>query len=140
MKKIYRDTFFVVFSLFIIGVIIAANRGTLGSSFTLAYQIPHYDKIGHFVLMGILAFLAIISLVPRMRGTQQNSTVKVGGILLIIIALEEASQYFIPNRTFSIADYLCGVAGVLLAGFLSKWLPLKKRAVEIDTPIPTTRC
>ena len=128
MTKTFRDLIFGVFFTFIIGIIIAANRGSLGNSFSFAYQVPYFDKVGHFILMGLLAFFAIISLVPRMRGPQQKATLKVVVILLIIIAFEEISQHFIPSRTFSIADYLCGVIGVLTANFVSKWLPLQKKS------------
>lgn len=126
MSKILRDIAFVTFLLFIIGTIIAANLGQLGSTFAFAQKIPYFDKFGHFVLMGGLAFLAMIAFVPRMEGTQRKSTTKVIIILLTVIALEEASQHFIPSRTFSVADFLFGVIGVLIAGAVSKHLPLKK--------------
>jgi len=128
MTKLSRDFIFVTFFIFIIGIIIAANRGSLGNSFSFASQIPYFDKIGHFILMGLLAFFAIISLVPRMRGPQQKATLKIVAILLVMIALEEISQHFIPSRTFSIADYLCGFIGVLVASFVSKWLPLQQKS------------
>ena len=66
---------------------------------------PYHDKVGHFVLMGILAFLAIVSLAPRMKGDSKKAVFKITVILLLIIALEETSQYFIPSRTFSLTDF-----------------------------------
>jgi len=110
MKIIYRDLFFGAFLLFIVAVIITANRGALGTTFEFVYQIPHFDKLGHFILMGTLAFLAILSLVPRMKGPQKRATFKIVMIFLVIIALEEVSQHFI----------------VLLASFVSQCFPLKK--------------
>ncbi len=110
-----RDALFIAFFLFIIGVITAANRGALGNTFALVNRIPYFDKVGHFVLMGILAFLAIIALAPKIPGSTKSATMKVVTVLISLIALEEASQYFIPSRTFSPMDFFCGLTGVLFA-------------------------
>ena len=122
MRSILRDFLFIGFFIFIVGVIITANRGALGGTFALAHRLPYFDKVGLFVLMGLLAFFAIISIVPRMAGSRKSATVKVISIFLLLMALEEGSQSFIPSRTFSLMDFFAGLAGVLCAAWLAPLL------------------
>lgn len=120
MSRRLRDLLFLSFAIFILGVIIAANGKAGGGFFALFHRIPYFDKVGHFLLMGILAFLALNALVPRMKGPSTRSTVIVVLILSLIIGLEEASQHFIESRTCSLADYLFSVAGVITAAMLGR--------------------
>lgn len=115
MSQARKDLLLLVFATLIVAIIIKANQaGTLGA-FRFLVHIPHFDKIGHFVLMGLLAFLMLQTFVPRMKADQRRSTRRIVVVLLLLIALEEGSQAFNPNRSFSIADYLFSTAGVLLA-------------------------
>ncbi len=108
---------FLSFASFLVVLIFLRNNNLATSFFRLVSHIPHYDKIGHFFLMGILAYLAVISLIPILPYPKSKSTPIVLGILLTIIALEECSQIFIPTRSFSLADFACDVLGVASFGF-----------------------
>lgn len=64
MPRLCRDALFLAFAAFMIVVIVAANGwGTTNligwiCDTTGVGQIPYFDKLGHFILMGTLAFLA----------------------------------------------------------------------------------
>jgi hypothetical protein len=46
----------ILFIIFIIAVIVLADNGKLGSLHFI-YDFPNGDKVGHFILYGIMAFL-----------------------------------------------------------------------------------
>jgi polysaccharide biosynthesis protein VpsQ len=46
----------VIFFIFIIIVIVLADNGSLPHSIHTIYDIPHGDKLGHFILFGLLNF------------------------------------------------------------------------------------
>ena len=122
MKFKYSFPLLVSFFLGLVTIILLRNYN-LGSSFFLFFiSIPYYDKIGHFFLMGILAFLTVITLTPLFPNNPVKSTVIILGVLLSLIAIEEYSQMFIPTRTFSFKDFVCDVLGVLSFGSLGYFL------------------
>lgn len=91
------------------------RNNNLGNSFfNLFVNIPHYDKIGHFTLMGILAFLAVISITPLLPYPTSKSSLLVSLSVLFLIAIEEFSQIFVATRTFSLADFVCDFLGVTI--------------------------
>ena len=103
-----------------LGVIIFLRNNNLGNSFfNLFINIPHYDKIGHFILMGILAFLAVISIAPLLPLPPFKSSLLILVSVLLLIAIEECSQIFIVTRTFSLADFACDFFGVVFFGLIA---------------------
>ena len=54
----------VLFTLFIILIIILADMGKLGM-LALLYRVPFADKVGHFILYGILVLLINLTLFRR---------------------------------------------------------------------------
>ncbi|MGQ3684777.1 MAG: VanZ family protein [Candidatus Loosdrechtia sp.] len=81
----------------------------------------HMDKLIHFFIFGILCLLICWSL----------SYIKIGkmGSYNIIIAIsitsfygmvDEFHQYFTPNRSVEVFDWLADTAGAVVAGFLWK--------------------
>ena len=108
---------FLSFASFLIVIIFLRNNNLANSFFNLLALVPYYDKIAHFFLMGILAFLAVTSLIPILPYPKSKSTTIVLGTLITIIALEECSQIFIATRSFSLADFACDCLGVASFGF-----------------------
>jgi hypothetical protein len=45
----------LVFSVFILAVIVGADMGTLLHAIRALYDFPNGDKVGHFVLFGLLS-------------------------------------------------------------------------------------
>lgn len=106
-----------------LGTIILLRNNNLGKLFFSLFQnIPYYDKIGHFNLMGILTFLSVVTIAPNISVNQPKSTIIVSGVVLAIITLEEFSQLLIATRTFSFIDLLCDFLGVLFYGYLGNWV------------------
>ncbi|MDB4408832.1 VanZ family protein [Akkermansiaceae bacterium] len=78
-------------------------------------ELSHFDRLGYFILIGILTFLAILAIASRLKSSLKKAAIKIVVVLLILIAAEEILQIFIPSRSFSIGDFICNLAGVLIA-------------------------
>lgn len=110
------------FTLFIILIIILADTGNLGVLAVL-YRIPFADKLGHFILYGILTLLINLTLFRSMPDQKRISLAVVSGLILILlIGIEEFSQQHFSNRTFSLQDLSASYAGVLFFA----WLAIKR--------------
>jgi polysaccharide biosynthesis protein VpsQ len=112
--------FSVLFLVFIVAVVILADYGSLPHSIRVLYDFPNGDKVGHFILFGLLDFFltrAFFSSFPsKPRGWVALS---VGLILALGIALEEFSQKFFATRTFDLLDLLASYAGIVIFAFLA---------------------
>lgn len=113
----------ILFTLFIVLIIILADTGQLGI-FAGFYRIPFADKLGHFILYGILTLLINVTLfrsVPRQNRIWM--ALSSGLVLILLIGIEEFSQRSFSNRTFSLEDLTASYLGVL---FFS-WLAMKTK-------------
>jgi polysaccharide biosynthesis protein VpsQ len=112
--------FAFLFTLFIVGVIILADMNSLPPIIHGLYRFPYGDKVGHFILFGLLTFFitrAFLATQPtRPRGWV---AVSIGLILAPLIGLEEWSQQFFSVRTFDLLDLLASYAGVAAFAFLA---------------------
>ncbi len=113
----------VVFFIFIVVIVILADLGNLPPSIRALYRFPNGDKVGHFILFGLLnffltrAFAYPVDVRPRKR-----VTVSISMILAFFLALEEWSQQFLSSRTFDLLDLLAGCLGLTIGGWASwKW-------------------
>ena len=112
----------ILFAVFILLIIVLADTGTLSTLFIA--RIPYADKVGHFVLYGILALLINMTLFRSLPNRSRKWIVVMSGLLLIlIIGLEEFSQRYFAERTFSLADLTASYLGVV---FFS-WLAVKTK-------------
>jgi VanZ family protein len=120
-------TLTVLFTIFILTVIVLADMGRLGF-LGFVYDFPYGDKAGHFILYGILAFLFnLTTLRSRPAPTSKRDAVFVTLILALLIAAEEFSQKYFANRTFSVKDLMFGFAGMALGMGLAWRLAQKVR-------------
>lgn len=105
--------FLALMSLFLI--IRAADAGQLPDFITHLYNFENGDKVGHFLLIGSVAFLLALA-IPK--------TWRLRGLILLagLITLEEFSQLIFKTRTFDLLDLACSLAGVTVFGTLSVWL------------------
>ncbi len=109
----------ILFALFIILIIILADTGNLGI-LTLINRIPFTDKVGHFVLYGILALLVNLSLFQSLPSRSRIWIAVVSGLILaLLIGLEEFSQRNFPTRTFSLGDLSASYLGVIFFSWLA---------------------
>jgi VanZ family protein len=94
----------ILFTLFIVLIIILADAGKLGILGFLN-QIPFGDKAGHFILYGILTLLIDLTLIRSRPDLSPNLIVlRCALILALLIGLEEFSQQYFPNRSFDLVD------------------------------------
>ncbi|MCK6539616.1 MAG: VanZ family protein [Anaerolineales bacterium] len=101
-----------LFGFFIAGIIVLADLGMLGV-LKFMNRIPFGDRIGHFVLYGILTLLIDLSLLRSPHGLNPSLLVlRVALILALVIGLEEFSQRFFPNRSFDLLDLAFSYLGV----------------------------
>ena len=109
----------ILFTLFIILIIILADLGQL-SFLKLLNQIPFADKIGHFVLYGILTLLLDLTLIRALPPPSRKLTVlRIALILSLLIGLEEYSQQFFAKRTFDLVDLTLSYLGVIFFSWVS---------------------
>lgn len=112
----YRWSIFGLFSLFIAVVLWIANTGRGDKYWELLRHIPHGDKIGHIVLMGMLCLLLNHALNLR-RVSIRGRGVLLGSIAVsLFVVVEESSQFFLATRDCDPADLAANFVGIWLAG------------------------
>ena len=109
----------VLFSLFILTVIVLADVGKLGI-LGFIYDIPYADKVGHFVLYGILTLLVDLAFIRALPNRSPKLVVvSTGLILALLIGAEEFSQKLFPSRTFDLLDLTASYLGVIFFSWLA---------------------
>ena len=112
----------ILFSLFIIAVIILADNDAIPPFIRALYDFPYGDKLGHFILYGLLNFfITLASIRSLLRFDPKRVTLSIGLILALLIGAEEYSQKFFANRTFDLIDLLASYIGLVAGG----WVALK---------------
>ena len=110
-----------IFALFIILIIVLADKGELGL-LRLINQIPYGDKVGHFILYGILTLLINLTLLRSLPFQSPRWVTVISSLILaLLIGIEELSQQFFASRTVSFQDLFAGYLGV----FFFSWLALR---------------
>ena len=110
------------FLLFMLGVAIAADCGTIPTWIRNLYHFQGGDWVGHFVLYGILAYLGIRAFSQRVLVSGHSVPLALL-VVILLAALEELSQFWFPLRTPDWRDLSFGVLGSLTA----TWLALRAR-------------
>lgn len=112
--------FAALFLAFIIGLIVLADADLLPDFINAIYDFPNGDKVGHFILYGLLNFFitrVFLSSLPTRRGGWV--TLSVGLILALFVALEEFSQKYFASRTFSLLDLTASFLGIVIGGWVA---------------------
>ena len=108
----------ILFALFILLVIVLADMGKLNTPFIM--RIPYADKAGHFILYGMLALLINLTLFRSLPLRSRKSIAVVSSLILaLLIGLEEVSQQYFVNRTFSLGDLSASYLGVIVFSWLA---------------------
>jgi VanZ family protein len=120
-------TLFILFLLLvIIPTIVLADLGRLPGFLAAIYAFPDGDKVGHFVLYGILAFL-LVSVVPIKKDHRPWRIPLLSCILLVVfIGVEEISQVLLASRSADLIDFICSVLGVVVFGCMS-WVVNRRK-------------
>ena len=113
----------ILFTLFIFFIIVLADTDRLGF-LKLINHLPLGDKLGHFVLYGILALLMNLTLLRSSVFQNRPWVVVISTLILaILIGIEEVSQRSLATRTFSLGDLTASYLGVLVFS----WLAIKTK-------------
>ena len=87
------------------------------------YGIPHLDKVGHFILFGILTLLIdLTAFEARPRRSVIWTAVLCSLGLAALISLEELSQIWLPLRDPSITSLASSLLGVAVSTWLAIWI------------------
>jgi hypothetical protein len=121
----------VGFVLFMIIIIVLDDAGRLPSVLAIFYSFHYGDKAGHFLLMGLMNFLVVLSFPVRRSANLAQSSLACSLVVGALVTLEEASQVFFSTRTASLADLASSYAGIILFGVLAYWLRERKTRIEI---------
>lgn len=116
----------VLFALFLALVIYAANRGIRHPGHVLVEALPYGDKFGHAGLWGAMTFVANLAVrrwvsVPVARG--RHLRVPLAALVLgVFVTFEEASQFFIENRTLDALDLVANFVGIAVGSLVFRLL------------------
>ena len=110
----------IVYIFILGGIIFIADKKSTSYLLDFIRYIPYGDKIGHFVLMGILSFLANMVLNARTVGIGKLRYLLGSLIVLVLVTIEELSQLFIRGRTFDWTDLIADLAGIIIFGELAR--------------------
>jgi polysaccharide biosynthesis protein VpsQ len=103
------------FTLFIIAIIVLADLGII-EPYLRGLNKVGGDKVGHFVLYGLLNFFLLRAFLSRLRENHNRVALTVSLILAFFVGLEEWSQSLFPTRTMSLTDLLASYAGITIFG------------------------
>ncbi len=78
-------------------------------------SIPFFDKVAHFLIYTILAFLAINTF--RLSG-RRNCYLRVALYCFFVGLAIECTQYFLPYRKFEVLDIFANSLGTVLGIFI----------------------
>lgn len=118
-----------LYAAWIITVVVAAGLGRLPVRMILRH-VPYGDKVGHFLLIGVLAYL--INRSVGERGSTRRLCLA-NGLLFGVVVGEECLQRWMRYRAFEWADLMADAAGMLCFGALAHWQMRRGRA-----PAPST--
>jgi polysaccharide biosynthesis protein VpsQ len=117
MKSTARIVVAGLFILFFCVVVYWADTGTMPRVLQSVYHFPYGDRVGHFVLYGLLTGLLTWAFPDCRIGTRIPLGLFIAGFVAFA---EETSQLLIVTRTADWVDLGCGVLGILMAHMLCR--------------------
>jgi hypothetical protein len=126
MPRLLLHLAFALFTGAFVSIIAIANRGGGDRLWGFLADIPCGDKLGHLGLVGTLSFLLNLAL-GRRRVSASGDGIMLGSlIVLVFMTFEEASQAFLPHRSFDLLDGLANLIGVFCGEGLVRMLPPRR--------------
>ena len=112
----------VIFVILLIGILIIANLGLGSAFFAFIDSIPGADKIGHFILTGLLSLFVNLSMGVKTTTLKSLTVLRGSFFISILVVAEEISQLFLIHRGFELLDLTFDAAGILVFGRLAQLL------------------
>jgi hypothetical protein len=104
-------------------IVVAADAGWLPQFAERLHDLPHGDKVLHFLLFGGLALVANLALAKH-RPNSFARAIVTGSMLVIIVATaEEYSNQYLALRDWSLGDLTANYLGIVCLGMLPLWRP-----------------
>lgn len=126
MPRLLLRIIFVLFTTAFLSIIAIADQGRADLFWGIVGRIPCGDKLGHLGLVGTLSFLLNLLLEGRPAPGRFGRMMLGSLLLLALMTLEEASQAFIPHRSFDLLDGLANLIGVFCGEGLVRMLPVRE--------------
>ena len=117
----------LLFACFLVITVLLANQGALPAWLEFLKSFYGGDKVGHFILMGSMAFLLNITLRQRRVNFAGMSVLLGSLIVMLVVTVEEFSQLWLPLRTFDWGDLLADYLGIAVLGNGISLLQLARR-------------
>jgi polysaccharide biosynthesis protein VpsQ len=111
--------FALVVLAFLVFLMWAADSGNLPNYAGFLYDFRYGDKVGHFVLYGIVAFFLSIAF-PRTFKVWRFQIPYVALFFLLFALGEEWSQMLFPRRSPDIIDGVCTALGILVGTWIAR--------------------
>jgi VanZ family protein len=110
----HRRTYLAIgFGLFVAAVIAAADLDLLAPVYRFISRHPGADKLGHFTLIGGMAFLLYRCVrAPKWRWVAPAA-------LALAMTIEELTQRYLPGRSFDLGDLAMNYAGIAVFTLLA---------------------
>jgi hypothetical protein len=125
MSQLLLRITFVLFTTAFLSILVIADRGEADLLWSVVGRVPCGDKLGHLGLVGTLSFLLNLLLEGRSAPGHRGGMMPGSLLLLAFMTLEEASQAFIPHRSFDLLDGLANLIGVFCGEGLLRMLPVR---------------
>ena len=118
----------VVWAAIVAAIVWCADHQELKQLLDAVKAVPGGDKVGHFVLVGGLAFLLNWTL--RCREIWCAGRLWLLGSVLVfaIFTVDEVTQLWRPARTFDLLDLGANYAGIWFFGWLSRRVVKREEA------------
>jgi VanZ family protein len=113
MKSVWRVT--LIYFGIILLIVYLADKNSLNTD-ELRQYVPFFDKIAHFILMGMAGFLLNLSLACKIIHYRQQRFLWGSVIVGLLVTLEEFSQLYFPARSFDLLDLTADYLGIYLFG------------------------
>lgn len=132
MPRLLLRITFVLFTTAFLSIIVIADQGRADLFWGIVGRVPCGDKLGHLGLVGTLSILLNLLLAGRPAPGRFGAMMLGSLLLLAFMTLEEASQAFIPHRSFDLLDGFANVIGVFCGEGLVRMLPRRSPQSTID--------
>lgn len=120
----------ILYALFLLIVLILADSGKSVYLFTILAHVPFGDKLGHFILIGMMSFLLTLATDTKVVTIRGISLWKGPFWLAVVITFEEFSQIWLDNRGFSLLDLAFDFLGILVFAKTASWLQIRAHSTS----------
>ena len=117
--KIFIAVLTALFCGLVMWLLFMANTEQDTFIFKLMRSLPYGDKVAHVGIFGLLALLLNLSCGHRFYRIGGCPLLWGSSAVVLFATLEEASQYYLPSRTFDLLDYLASLCGIGVFSLLS---------------------